>query len=210
MHFWGDQWFREHGDHLYEAINYIEKNLRKRGISVAGKEKYGTYRDEYLRFWDGTLYHMLFRGRMYIGPYRHSKIKWIARLQDWFHNFLYWRIDQGWTREMMKAKDTERQHKLIRERFIDKNEDWHPRGFQGTILRSKWYPRYLKRKKEDYNRVFQEACKKWPDVVDELICDTDGWSMIHPCKWGDIDGQKIHDKYWMPASKYIEIENKEQ
>lgn len=97
---------------------------------------------------------------------------------------------------MMNATDSGEKQKLINERFIDENGDWHPRGFQGMVLRTKWYTRYLKRKEEDYNRVFQEACKKWPDVTEELICDIDGWSMIHPCKWGDIDGKKIHDKHW--------------
>lgn len=210
MHFWGDQWFREHGDHLYEAIKYVEKNLRKHGIWVAGKEKYGTYRDEYLRFWDGTLYHLLFRGRMYVGPYNHSRVEWIARLQDWFHEFIYWRIDQGWTREMMKEEDPEKRQALIRKRFIGADGTWSSKGFQSLVMQSRWYKRYIEKKKECYNRVFQEACKKWPDVIDELICDTDGFSMIRPCKWGDIDGKKIHDKYWMPISKRIEIENAEE
>ena len=205
MHYWGDEWFQKHGSHLYDAIAYIEKNLRKRGISVAGKEKYGTYRDEYLRVWDGGLYSVLFGGRMYIGPYRHSKFKWIAKLQDWFHCFIYWRIDRGWTRKMMNETDFEKQQKMFRERFIDKDENWITHGLQEKVIQTKWYKRYIERRKDDYNRVFQEACKLWPDVVDELICDIDGWQMIKPGKWGDIDGAAIHNKYWMPMTSETTI-----
>ena len=48
-----------------------------------------------------------------------------------------------------------------------------------------------------YNKTFQIACKRWPNVIDELISDINGYQMIKPCKWGDINGQVIHDKYWI-------------
>ena len=47
-----------------------------------------------------------------------------------------------------------------------------------------------------YNKVFQQACKKWPDIIDELVVDTVGYEMIKPCKWGNVDGELIHSKYW--------------
>lgn len=47
-----------------------------------------------------------------------------------------------------------------------------------------------------YNKTFQLACKKWPNIVDELICDIGGYKMIKPCKWGNVDGVVIHNKYW--------------
>jgi len=33
-------------------------------------------------------------------------------------------------------------------------------------------------------------------VIDELICDIDGYEMIKPCKYGNIDGVEIHNRYW--------------
>ena len=65
MHTWGDEWFEEYGDDLNAAISYIENYLHKHHIGVCGKEKYGTYRDEYLRFWNGGIYQILFGYRRY-------------------------------------------------------------------------------------------------------------------------------------------------
>ena len=57
MHFWGDEWFKKYGDDLYEAIKKLEYRMRKWGhVKVYGKEKFGTYRDEYLTFWNGGIY----------------------------------------------------------------------------------------------------------------------------------------------------------
>lgn len=46
------------------------------------------------------------------------------------------------------------------------------------------------------NKAFQITCKEHPDIVDELVLDTYSYKMIKPCRWGDIDGEKIHRKYW--------------
>ena len=205
MHYWGDEWFKSHGEHLYDAIDYIETNLRKNGISVCGKEKYGTYRNEYLRFWDGSLYQFLFRGRMYIGPKRHSNVHFIAAIQDWFHRYIYWRIDYGWTWRMMTEKDSEKSVELIRE-----HQRHGRKGLRQCVRNTRWYARYIDRKKDVFNRVFQEACAKWPDVVDELVCDIDGWEWIKPGKYGDVSGEDIHYKYWQPAKDLIaEAKNNE-
>lgn len=206
MHFWGDEWFQQHGDHLYEAIHYIEDNLRACGIAVAGKEKYGTYRNEYLRFWDGTIYQLFFRGRLYIGPVKRSKYEWINKLKKAFHQWLYWRVDKGYTWKMLLCKDNITSMELIRKRFTGKDGEWKERGVGRFIRKTRLYKNYLERRKDDYNRIFQEACAKWPDVVDELVLDTDGYEMIKPGKWGPIDGEKIHAKYWKPVTKTIEIE----
>jgi hypothetical protein len=74
MHEWGDEWFRKNGDDLYCAIDFIEKYLHKHHIGVCGKEKYGTYRDSWLRFWNGGLYEILFGYSARIGSWR--KYKW--------------------------------------------------------------------------------------------------------------------------------------
>ncbi len=46
------------------------------------------------------------------------------------------------------------------------------------------------------NKAFQITCKEHPDIIDELILDTYSYEFIKPCKWGNIDGEKIHKKYW--------------
>lgn len=79
MHFWGDEWFKTYGDQLYDAIKTFESRIRDWAkCSVYGKEKFGTYRDDFFRMWDGSLYTVLFGYR--IG--RHG----------WFEN-LVWKID---------------------------------------------------------------------------------------------------------------------
>lgn len=197
MHYWNDEWFEKNGKDLYEAIDWVEKELRKNRIRVCGKEKYGTYRDEYLCWWDGSLTQLLYGPNKYLRPpYRVSKIEWFNRLQEKLCDFIYWRIDSGWTREMMREKDNDKLMKLIHERFSDKDGNPADRGLRTKVMKTKFYKRYCQRRKDAYNKVFQLACKKWPNVVDELIVDVDGWEWIKPCKWGDVDGRAIHDKYW--------------
>ena len=46
------------------------------------------------------------------------------------------------------------------------------------------------------NKAFQITCKEHPDLIDELVSHVDCWEFIKPCKWGDVDGTAIHNKYW--------------
>lgn len=48
-----------------------------------------------------------------------------------------------------------------------------------------------------YNTVIQLACKRWPDIIDEIVSDSDFQEFIKPGLFGKVDGQKIHDKYWI-------------
>lgn len=50
--------------------------------------------------------------------------------------------------------------------------------------------------KAEINRLFQTVCKEYPEITDELINETDCYMYIKPGKYGDIDGEKIHNKYW--------------
>lgn len=197
MHMWGDEWFEKYGDDLYNAIDWIESELRKNGIRVCGKEKFGSYRDEYLCWWDGSLSQLLFGVSKYLrGPLNPSKIGWIRNVQEKLCDFVYWRIDMGWTGKMMREKDTNRQMELIKARFSDKDGNPVKRGLRAKVTGTGFYRRFCERKKNAYNKVFQMACKKWPHIVDELVVDVDGWEWIKPCKWGDVDGTAIHRKYW--------------
>lgn len=47
-----------------------------------------------------------------------------------------------------------------------------------------------------YNYAVQQACKKYPEIVDEIVADLDGYELVKPSIFGKIDGKKIHNKYW--------------
>lgn len=163
MHEWGDEWFQEHGQNLYDAIDFIEKRLRKAGICVYGKEKWGCWVDEYLKLWDGSLSPIFFGWHLFYNT-------WYLRLFRKIDYFLipYKKTKFGW----LKFGVAE----------INK--------WLGLVdLVCKWQA-------NQYNKAIQLACKKWPDVTEELIVDTEGYQMVKPCKWGDVDGELIHRKYW--------------
>lgn len=54
----------------------------------------------------------------------------------------------------------------------------------------------VKYQKFVYNASMQIVCKKYPNVVDEMINSTNGYNFIKPCIFGKIDGEEIHKKYW--------------
>lgn len=54
---------------------------------------------------------------------------------------------------------------------------------------NKWQARML-------NKAAQITCKEYPEVVDELLMDVCFYKCIKPCKWGSVDGEEIHKKYW--------------
>lgn len=43
-----------------------------------------------------------------------------------------------------------------------------------------------------YNYAIQKMCKKYPNIIDELVNDLDGYEMVN----GAVDGKEIHKKYW--------------
>lgn len=181
MHYWGDEWFNKHGDDLYAAINEIEHNLRKYRICVCGKEKWGCYRDDFLRLWDGGWYYIIFGPSLCFRPCRYYKWKPFRKLVEFIHSAIHWfdhcmipykKTKYGW----LKGGIADFNVKIGLAKLV---WDWQAKK---------------------YNKVFQLVCKKYPDIVDELICDTEGYKMIKPCKWGDIDGTAIHNKYWKPLS----------
>lgn len=165
MHLWGDEWFEKHGDDLYTAINVLERRLRKWAkVGVCGKEKWGCYRDEYLRFWDGAL------GVIFCGYNL-----WWGR--HWW-NKMWYVLDY----RLIPVKKTK--YGWIKAGFSDLN-----RKLGLVKIVNKWQARQI-------NKAFQFTCKEYPDLIDELISDIDCYRCIKPCKWGDIDGETIHNKYW--------------
>ena len=47
-----------------------------------------------------------------------------------------------------------------------------------------------------YNYAFQQACKKWPHITDEIVSGVDGYPMIKSGIFGKVDGTAIRNKYW--------------
>ena len=202
MHYWGDEWFEKNGNDLYDAINYIEGYLHKHHIGVCGKEKYGTYRDEYLTFWNGGIYQLLFGYRGYIGTWHHYKWEWFRKFVDSIHRFIYCIIDEGITVSQRKG-----------ESFEDFGKRYEKRWWKGlTHINAKIGLTGLVHKIQAkyYNYAFQLACKKWPNIIDELIVMVDGYQMIKPCKYGNINGEEIHKKYWVSIDKAIENDKNDQ
>lgn len=164
MHQWGDSWFKQNDKAFNEAIHTLEHRIWKWAkVSVWGKEKYGTYRDEYLQLWDGGLSQIFFGYK----AFRESRME----------NLMY-RFD----------------HRLIpikRAKF-----GWCRVGFCTLtyMLGIQWLVHRWQKAK--INKAFQITCKEYPQFVDELICDVDCYELIKPCKWGNVDGTKIHQKYW--------------
>lgn len=47
-----------------------------------------------------------------------------------------------------------------------------------------------------YNYAIQTTCKKYPEVVDELVQGLDYYQLVKPCIFGSVCGKTIHEKYW--------------
>lgn len=193
MHYWGDEWFQKNGNDLYAAINYIEKNLHKHHIGVYGKEKWGCYRDDFLTFWNGGLYQILFGYRTYIGSFIKYPFKWMENLADKFHKFIYFTVDEGLYGKYWKY-DTKDPN------WLENLTKWKEKRWWKGI---KYYAEKCGLRKlvndhqaEMYNKIFQTACKKYPNVIEELIVDLVGYEMIKPGPFGNVDGVAIHNKYW--------------
>ena len=139
MHYWGDNWFKQYGKELDNAISELNKGMRKIHVLCLGKEKYGTYRTDFFNLWTG------------------SWLEWkeIYNQYSWFDCF-------------MSAVN---------------------RRIGLTWIINKWQIKKI-------NQLFQNVCKNHPDIVDELVSDTDCYMYIKPGKYGDVDGQRIRDKYW--------------
>jgi hypothetical protein len=47
-----------------------------------------------------------------------------------------------------------------------------------------------------YNYAIQKVCKKYPQIINEMVADLDGYKYVKPGIFGNVDGTKIHNKYW--------------
>lgn len=51
-----------------------------------------------------------------------------------------------------------------------------------------------------YNFAFQLACFRYPHIIDEIVSGVDGYPMIRPGIFGEVDGTVIHNKHWITLS----------
>lgn len=182
MHYWGDEWFKAHGDNLYAAIEELDRIFWKHRIACLTKEKYGTRREDMLSLWDGSWYRIIYGPKLYFSPAKYYKCMPIRRLVEFVHSLVY-HID----------------HRLVPYKKTKYGWLWGGLAdFHRIVGLTKLVHKLQAR---TYNKVFQLVCKKYPDVVDELIVDAEGYKMIKPCKWGDVDGAEIHNRYWKPLSE---------
>jgi hypothetical protein len=187
MHEWGDEWFENNGEQLYAAINFIESFLRKHHIGICGKEKWGCYIDEYLTFWNGGIYQILFGYRVHIGSFHKYKNPKLDQIINKIHHWIYFILDNG-IKSKKKDETVEEYVKRVEKRW------W--KGLCHITEKIGLKKLVNDYQAKMYNKAFQLARKKYPMVQEELISDLYGYKMIKPCKWGNVDGEKIHNKHW--------------
>jgi hypothetical protein len=47
-----------------------------------------------------------------------------------------------------------------------------------------------------YNYAIQQACKRYPEITDEIVSDLEGYEWVRPGIFGPVCGKTIHEKYW--------------
>lgn len=179
MHYWGDEWFQQYGDELYQAINEIYLGMKKHHIGYMNKEKFGTNREECVKFWSGGLYDIIFGPKFYYYPSGCYKNQMIYKIACFIHNAIYW-----FDHSIIPYKKTK--YGWLKAGYADLNRIL---GITKLVH---------KHQAKMYNKVYQQVCKKHPDIIDEILMDPVACSehLIKPCKWGDIDGDVIYKKYW--------------
>lgn len=190
MHEYYDDWFALHGDELYDAISELKAGFKKHRLHIYVSEKNGCVRDEVVNLWNGGLFQLLFGYGLNVDTDSEKgllKYKPIRNLWNRFRRFVNFKIDAG-TPSQKEG-----------EPFSEYAKRYEKRLWKGLVhINSRiGLTKFVNgRQAAKINRVFQEVCARHKDIVDELICDLNCYPCIKPCKWGDIDGEKIHRKYW--------------
>lgn len=60
----------------------------------------------------------------------------------------------------------------------------------GLLKLGLWYQSQV------YNYAIQKMCKKYPNIIDEIVSHLDGYEMVNPGIFGKVSGKEIHKKYW--------------
>lgn len=147
MHYWGDEWFKEHEGNFNKEIYWFHKYVRKFGkVKFSNKEKYGTHRTEFVQFWDGGLHY--FFCKSYVRtcyPTLHYKIDPIIKFITIFSGikwlFLKWQYFI-WNRATQKVckKHPEFTHEFVSD--MDYYEIIKPifgKGIDGEEIHNKYW-----------------------------------------------------------------------
>lgn len=62
--------------------------------------------------------------------------------------------------------------------------------YMGVVWLVQQYQRFI------YNLVIQKVCKKYPEIIHEMVRDLDFPQYIKPGFFGNVDGSEIRNKYW--------------
>lgn len=54
----------------------------------------------------------------------------------------------------------------------------------------RWWQRQV------YNYAIQKMCKKHPHIINEIVSNLDGYRMVKPGLFGNVDGTAIHSRFW--------------
>lgn len=63
--------------------------------------------------------------------------------------------------------------------------------YTGLYKLGLWYQAQI------YNYAIQKMCKRYPNIIDELVSDLDGYAMVKPGIFGKVSGEEINKKYWV-------------
>lgn len=73
----------------------------------------------------------------------------------------------------------------------------HVEVYLGKLLKFLQLPRLVRAYQyRVYNYAVQKACARYPHITEEIVVDLDWPEYIKPGIFGDVDGMKIHNKYW--------------
>lgn len=172
MHRWGDGWFRKYGDEFDEAIRVLEKRIRE---------------------WA----HCGICGKEKWGCYQDDFLTlWDGGLRYIFTPYKGYVIGDTKLAKFLHRLDTH----IIPGKKTMLGRLWYGLANLNEKLGlvklvHKWQAKRI-------NKAFQVTCKEYPHFIDELVSDVCCYEMIKPCKWGDVDGTKIHSKYWKTIDKF--------
>jgi hypothetical protein len=192
MHEYGDEWFEKYGDELHSALSELSDEFKKNKLHIYLKEKYGCLRSEIISLWDGGIFQPLFG--YCISTYTYStkgllKYNWARNLCNGIRRFIRFKLDLGHISK--KENETLNDYSRRYEKRL-----W--KGLSHINMKIGLVDIVNKKKIKKVNEIVQKVCAKHPDIVDEIIMDLDFYEWIKPCEYGNVDGVKIHEKYWKP------------
>lgn len=185
-----DEYSERYYDELYDVIAELKAGFRKYNLHIYVSEKNGYVRDEVIQLWDGGIFLPLFGYCVSVDTYSKKgllKYDWVRDACNRFRRFIRYKVDKG----IIPMREGE-----TLQEYSDRSERRWWKGICHISEKTGLLKFVNDRKADKINRVFQEVCKRHPNLIDSIIRDLDCYPCIRPSKWGDTDGEKIHKKFW--------------